>query len=298
MIETQTKTGAVALDAERGSLLLVTTAHPSLITHTLDGEVHPNLGRLIQPRHTSSIEKTAEAGIPWAADNDCFQGLDEAAYVRMLDRIAGLAGCLWVTVPDVVGDVEATLELFDKWAPELEARELPMALVAQDGLEHNLDRVQWDRIAAVFIGGSTEWKESAAALHVARAARAHGKLVHWGRVNTRRRFDLIVAGGVADSFDGSKWARFRKTYLDGGLAWMLETAVAAVELPVREETLRCYPGWVARRYADGRWDATNGVDVTPRAWAFGDAARSIRELDEFELAKRDELVLALGGEIA
>src|SRR5262249_45511619 len=80
-----------------------------------------------------------------------------------------------------------------------------------------------DRIAAIFIGGSTEWKESAAALAVAKAARARGKFVHWGRMNTRRRFDLIVKGGVADSFDGSKWARFRKTYLDQGLSWRLET---------------------------------------------------------------------------
>ncbi len=209
----------------RGALLLVTTAHPSLYQHPGFGrEVHPNLGRLIQPRHTSSIEKTAAAGIPWAADNDCFQSLDAAAYTRMLDRIAGLPGCLFVTVPDVVGDCERTLELFDEWAPELEARGLPAALVAQDGLEHNLDRIQWHRIAAVFVGGSTEWKEGPGALTVARAARAHGKFVHWGRVNTRRRFDLIVAGGVADSFDGSKWARFRKTYLDNGLAWMRETA--------------------------------------------------------------------------
>jgi hypothetical protein len=50
---------------ERGPFLLVTTAHPSLVTHTLDGDVHPNLGRLIQPRHTSSIERTAAEGIPW-----------------------------------------------------------------------------------------------------------------------------------------------------------------------------------------------------------------------------------------
>jgi hypothetical protein len=209
--------------AQRGTLLLVTTAHPSLAQHELDGELHPNLGRLIQPRHTSSIEKTAEAGIPWAADNDCFQGLDEAAYTRMLDRIAGLPGCLFVTVPDVVGDAEATFELFGRWIGELEARGLPAALVAQDGLELELERVEWDRIEAVFIGGSTEWKEGPAAAAIAREAAARGKWVHWGRVNTRRRFDLIVATGAASSFDGSKFARFRKTYLDGGLEWALET---------------------------------------------------------------------------
>lgn len=223
--------------------LLVTSAHPSLSQHTLDGELHPNLGRLIQPRHTSSIEKTSAAGIAWAADNDCFQSLDAAAYTRMLDRIAGLPGCLFVTVPDVVGDAATTLELFTTWAPELEARGLPAALVAQDGLEHRLDSIEWDRIAAVFIGGSTEWKEGPAAAMIAQRAVARGKWVHWGRVNTKRRFDLIVATGAASSFDGSKFARFRSTYLDGGLEWCrqagddaeLALALAAHELAVDAE---------------------------------------------------------------
>lgn len=193
-------------------LLLVTTAHPSLMEHE-----HPNLGRLIQPRHFSSIERTAEAGIPWAADNDCFQGLDAPAFERMLDRIEGLPGCLFVTVPDVVGDAEATMEHFEEWAPELERRGLPLGLVAQDGLE-NME-VPWDRLTALFIGGSTEWKLSDAAAELAREAKSRGLWVHWGRVNSRRRFDHIVATGTASSFDGSKFARFRKTYLDQGLSW-------------------------------------------------------------------------------
>lgn len=216
------------------TLLLVTTAHPSLSQHTLDGELHPNLGRLIQPRHTSSIEATAAAGIPWAADNDCFQALDAAAYVRMLDRIEGLAGCRFVTVPDVVGDAVATLELFETWAPELERRGLPLALVAQDGLETMLERIEWDRIDALFIGGSTEWKEGPAAALLAQLAKSHGKWVHWGRVNTKRRFDLIVATGAADSFDGSKFARFRKTYLDGGLEWARVASERQLELELDE----------------------------------------------------------------
>lgn len=201
-------------------LLLTTTAHPTLHEHELDGAIHPGLGRLIQPRHTSSIERTAAEGIPWAADNDCFQGLHEERFVRMIDRIAGLPGCLFVSCPDVVADAGATAALFEKWAPELEKRGLPIALVAQDGLE--LDAIPFDRIAAVFIGGSTEWKIGPEAARIARAAKARGKWVHWGRVNSRRRFELIRATGAADSFDGSKWARFRKTYLDQGLAWTIE----------------------------------------------------------------------------
>jgi hypothetical protein len=203
-------------------LILVTTAHPSLHHHPgPDGElVHPRLGRLLQPRHLSSVELSAAAGIPWAADNDCFQGLNDVAYVKMLDRLEGLAGCLFVTVPDVVGDAAATLEAFGRWAPELERRGLPLGLVAQDGMTlADLDELA-PRLAALFIGGSTEWKEGPEAAELAIAAKRAGLWVHWGRVNTRRRFDLIVATGAADSFDGSKWARFRKTYLPGGLRWL------------------------------------------------------------------------------
>lgn len=215
-------------DAPAAPIILVTTAHPSLYHHPgPNGEdVHPRLGRLLQPRHTSSVELTAAAGIPWACDNDCFQGLDERKYVSMLDRVSGLPGCLFVTVPDVVADNDATLELFEQWAPELERRELPLALVAQDGLTHEQLRERAPRLAALFIGGTTEWKESPEAAALAQLASELGLFVHWGRVNTRRRFNLIVATGAADSFDGSKWARFRNTYLDDGLVWLDDAASA------------------------------------------------------------------------
>lgn len=209
-------------------LILVTTAHPTLHQHPgPNGEaVHPFLGRLLQPRHLSSVELTAAAGIPWAADNDCFQGLNEPAYRRMLDRLEGLEGCLFVTVPDVVGDAVTTLEQFDAWAPELEQRGFPLGLVAQDGMSLEDLAERAPRLAALFIGGSTDWKEGPEAAELAIAAKAAGLWVHWGRVNTRRRFDLIVATGAADSFDGSKWARFRKTYLPGGLEWLVDAAAA------------------------------------------------------------------------
>jgi hypothetical protein len=209
------------------SLLLVTTAQPSLISHVDPRDtsrVHPNLGRLIQPRHTSSIEQTAAAGIPWAADNDCFQGLDPVRYDAMLDRIKGLPGCRFVTVPDVVGDAHATAVAFEKWAPALERRGLPVALVLQDGLEAPelaewLERT-WHRLDAVFVGGSTEWKLGPEARRIVREAKRRGKWVHWGRVNTQRRIDYVIGTGACDSMDGSKWARFRKTYLDDGLAFI------------------------------------------------------------------------------
>jgi hypothetical protein len=49
-------------------LPLVTSAHPTLQPHRT-----PSLGRLVQPRHFSSLEHTILSGMPWAADNDCFR---------------------------------------------------------------------------------------------------------------------------------------------------------------------------------------------------------------------------------
>jgi hypothetical protein len=260
-------------------VILVTTAHPSLYHHPgPDGEpVHPRLGRLLQPRHVSSVELTAEAGILWACDNDAFNGWDadaERRYVNMLDRVAGVPGCLFVTVPDVVGDNAATLEAFDRWAPELERRELPLALVAQNGLTHDELRARAPRLSALFIGGSTEWKEGPEAAALAVEAKALGLWVHWGRVNTRRRFDLIVATGAADSFDGSKWARFRTTYLPGGLEWLDEAAAIRRDLLERGVSVRA---WRAARNSRTPWRVTarRGDDVATTRHPTEDEARDV-----------------------
>lgn len=199
-------------------LLLVTTAHPNLLRHS-----HPNLGRLIQPRHYSSIEQTAAAGIPWAADNDAFGGFgakEEVRFGKMLDRIEGLDGCLWVAAPDVVADAVATLALFDRWEPRLRARGLPVALVAQDGLEALT--VPWERLDALFVGGTTGWKLSLAAAGLAWEAKRRGKLVHVGRVNARKRIQYLLSLDCVDSIDGTTFARWRDRWLDLGLGWVSE----------------------------------------------------------------------------
>jgi hypothetical protein len=63
--------------------------------------------------------------------------------------------------------------------------------------------------------------------------------VHWGRVNSKRRIDHIIATGAADSFDGSKWARFRNTYLDDGLV-MLDIAAAAKRSALEQPRVSVY----------------------------------------------------------
>jgi hypothetical protein len=191
-------------------LLLATIAQP-----TLERYASPHLGRLVQPRHYSSVHLTAAAGLPWAADNDAFGNFDARAYERMLDALAGLSGCLFVAAPDVVGDAQATLDLWHEWQPRLAERELPAALVAQNGLTS--EAVPWAELAALFVGGASdergrEWKLGSVAEALAAEARARGKWTHLGRVNGLRRMIYANAHGY-DSVDGSSWARWRDTWL-------------------------------------------------------------------------------------
>jgi hypothetical protein len=188
-------------------ILLVTTGHPDMIRYG-----HPNLGRLVQPRHYSSIERTAHAGVPWAADNDGFNGVNESAFRAMLERLRGLPGCLFVAAPDVYCDAPATLANFARWRRELDG--FPVALVAQNGMRPA--DVPWSEIDALFIGGDDAFKLGPAGERLARVARERGKWLHVGRVNTMRRL-RYCATLRADSVDGSKWARWKATYLAGGL---------------------------------------------------------------------------------
>lgn len=171
--------------------------------------VHPHIGRLAIPRHLTGIEKDA-AVMPWAADNDCFQGLNEPRFRAMLDRIGRIDGCLFVTVPDVVADHAATIELWREWQPEV-ARHGPPAFVLQDGIDY----VPWQDCAAVFVGGSTEFKLGPTAAQIVRDARRAGLLAHMGRVNSVKRMRYAAAIGCT-SVDGTCWARWDRTHLIRG----------------------------------------------------------------------------------
>ena len=192
---------------------------------------HPNVGILISPRRNDAA--TADRlGLPWAADNDCFNGgLDEPLFRKMLARSAPAASsCLFVAAPDVVGDAAATLALFDEWVGTISGFGFPVALVLQDGMVPG--DVRWGAVAAVFVGGSTEWKLSADARALVTEARRRGKWVHMGRVNTRRRVKVAMAWGC-DSIDGTSTVKFTDTHLP----WQLEYVSSPVQgaLPVAGE---------------------------------------------------------------
>lgn len=164
-------------------------------------EIGCEVGQLLTPLTRYRLRDPSR---PWAIDNGGYTGLDIPAFMALLSRERDRRDhCLFVAVPDIVGSARRTLEVFDRWSPRLEGWRL--ALVCQDGQE-NLP-IPWDDIAAVFIGGTTQWKCSDHALHIIRAAKALEKWVHVGRVNDPIRFRHFEEAG-ADSCDGTGLARY------------------------------------------------------------------------------------------
>ncbi len=183
-----------------------------------DAMTRGELGMMSTPAQPNRIEP----GWYWAADNGCFgKGYPgDVEYLRWLAERQPLAGmCQFATAPDVVGDAKATLKRSAPFMPVIRALGFPVALVGQDGLERL--PVPWDAFSVFFIGGSTEWKLSPQAAGLAAEAKARGKWVHMGRVNSRKRLRYAEAIGC-DSADGTFLAFGPDVNLPQLLGWLGE----------------------------------------------------------------------------
>lgn len=168
---------------------------------TCEQEIGLQVGQLLTPLTRYRLRDPSR---PWAIDNGGFKQLDIPGLQSLLKREEyHRENCLFVAAPDIVGSAQRTLELFDHFAPAMEGWNL--ALVCQDGQE-NLP-IPWHRIAAVFIGGSTNWKCSGHVGAIIKTAKIFGKWVHVGRVNDPARFRHFEELG-ADSCDGTGLARY------------------------------------------------------------------------------------------
>lgn len=164
-------------------------------------EIGGPVGQLLTPLTRYRLR---DPNLPWGIDNGMFKRPDIAAYRALLKREEHHKDkCLFVTAPDIVASAQRTLELFDLWKPQLAG--WPVALVCQDGQENH--RIPWDGIAAVFIGGSTNWKLSAHVEQIIKTAQLFNKWVHAGRVNSPERFKHFEDLG-ADSCDGTGIGRY------------------------------------------------------------------------------------------
>lgn len=168
---------------------------------TCEAEIGLPVGQLLTPLTRYSLRDPSR---PWAIDNGGFKRLNIPGFKSLLQREEHhRENCLFVASPDIVGSAQRTLELFDLFAPMLEGWRV--ALVCQDGQESL--PIPWDRIAAVFIGGSTNWKCSVHVEQIIKTAKLFDKWVHVGRVNDPARFRHFEDLG-ADSCDGTGLARY------------------------------------------------------------------------------------------
>lgn len=159
------------------------------------------LGCILTPKQGNRLPPDAQ----WCADNGAFgKGYPgDSAWLAWLASypLEARQRCAFAVAPDVVGEAAATATRSAPWLPVIRyALGYPVAYVAQDGLEH-LD-VPWDQFDVLFIGGTTAWKLSHHAHVLIEQAKAHGKNVHMGRVNSHRRITAAHLLGC-DSTDGT-----------------------------------------------------------------------------------------------
>lgn len=184
---------------------LVSRAPADVVGWTGQEDYRDYAGLLTSPKNSKRPEDALALNAPWAADNDCFVGLNADRIRAGLKRWQDLAHtCLFFNAPDVWQDAKATLVLFDEWQPEIASYGYPVAFTLQDGI--TLDTVPWTRCAAVFIGGSNPFKYSALVRALVRKAKARGMWVHNGRVNSMARITYSHAIGC-DSFDGTNYTK-------------------------------------------------------------------------------------------
>jgi hypothetical protein len=154
----------------------------------------------------------------------------EEKFFALLDAVvaAGLQDKVQhVVVPDKVGDWQGTNERWKEFNDRVRAYGMPVAYVAQDGIEEHVETIPWDDFDVLFIGGSTPWKlgydpkgeykdfnrPTDAELRKAgylkkqgaliKEAQRRGKRVHMGRVNSWKRMELANYGAQVDSADGN-----------------------------------------------------------------------------------------------
>lgn len=164
--------------------------------------------------------------VEWCADNGCFgKGFPgEAKWYAWLTRQAeqlDASRCLFATAPDVVADHAATVARSAPWLPKIRELGLPAAFVAQNGMTvDDLEQLA-DSFDVLFVGGDTDWKLGAQARAIVAAAKARGKHVHMGRVNSRKRLRYASSIGV-DSCDGTLLTRGPDKHLTPLLKWLRE----------------------------------------------------------------------------
>lgn len=143
-------------------------------------------------------------GMDWAGDVPTYgkKGFGPGEWLQWIKLVQPYhSTCLFMVCPDVPFDAKLTIIWYNTFRPKLNG--WPVAFVAQDGQE---DLPFPEKFSTLFIGGSTRWKESQAAIDCIKRAQAEGKHIHIGRVNWGRRYKMfkILEGSEGFTCDGTR----------------------------------------------------------------------------------------------
>lgn len=172
----------------------------------------------------------------WAADNAQYAPPGETPTVTVDRWWSWLTkqdptGARFASAPDVVADWPATWAKSRPWLERIRGLGFPAALVAQDGMTVADVRGTADEWDVLFVGGSTAWKLGHVVVDLVAEAKALGRAVHAGRVNSHRRLFHFAAIG-ADTADGNFLGRAPDVNVPRMLAW-LDKLDHAPSLPLR-----------------------------------------------------------------
>lgn len=146
-------------------------------------------------------KKRLDRGVPWCLDNGVFSGKFEVnkwlSMINTLDQ-SYHDTCLFIVVPDKVGDAAITLSQFKQYRDMIP--NLPAALVSQDGIAQHANKIPWDDFDVLFVGGTDKHKLGPEGTWIGKEAQRRGKWVHIGRVNSVSR---ILKFWWANSWDGT-----------------------------------------------------------------------------------------------
>lgn len=164
-----------------------------------------HFGLLTSTRSRHHPRHAVFCGAVWGMDNHCFNEYDEAEILRGMAAFRDVPHCLFFVAPDIWGDAQATLLLFQAWLGTIQRHGYPVAFCAQDGIQDI--RIPWDSFDVLFIGGSNPFKYSLELREVCAEAKRRGKWIHHGRVNTPQRIRYSHTFLQCDSFDGTHYTR-------------------------------------------------------------------------------------------
>lgn len=143
----------------------------------------------------------------------------EDRYRRFLDYLGERPR--FIALPDIVTNDECaglpleSLDLSLDWLDRLRGHPCVLLIIVQDGQTPRMLAPFLGPKVGIFIGGSTDWKESTLPAW-GRLSAETGCYLHVGRVNSARRIWLCGAVGsdaigAVDSFDGTSVTKFAET---------------------------------------------------------------------------------------